>query len=165
MLIIKEITHNDIKNIATLQKEIITSLKEETWFYPACIDELEDIINYTGHATGLYFNESLIGYATIIYCSRDAQLSKMYGIPNKYEPLTAILDDVAIISQYRGKRYQLLLWNYITLHFCSKTKFLLTSIHPDNIASLKNAFYFNMTIASQSKMYNNVLRYILLKEL
>ena len=87
------------------------------------------------------------------------------GISNKYEPLTAILDDVAILSRYRGKRYQLLLWNYIALHFCSKTKFLLASIHPDNIASLKNAFYFDMTITSQRKMYNNALRYILLKEL
>lgn len=89
----------------------------------------------------------------------------MYGIPNKYKPLTAVLDDVAILSQYRGKRYQLLLWNYIAFHFCSKTKFLLATIHPDNIASLNNAFYFDMKIISQRKMYNNVPRYILLKEL
>ncbi len=165
MLIIKNVTHDDVKNVTMLQKEIVSSLKEKTWFYPARTDELEDIINYTGHVIGLYFDESLVGYATIIYCSKDNQLSKLYGIPNKYKPLTAILDDVAILSRYRGKRYQLLLWNYITLYFCSKTKFLLASIHPDNIASLKNAFYFNMTITSQRKMYNNVLRYILLKEL
>lgn len=80
MLIIKKITHDDIKNVVTLQKEIISSLKEKTWFYPACTDELKDIINCTGHVIGLYFDESLIGYATIVYCSKDAQLSKMYGI-------------------------------------------------------------------------------------
>lgn len=165
MLTIKKFSHNDIKNIVTLQKEIISSLKEKTWFYPACASELEDIINYTGHAIGLYFDELLIGYATIIYCSKDDQLSKMYSIPNRYEPLTAILDDVAIQYQYRGKQYQLFLWNHITYHFCSKTKFLLTSIHPDNIASLKNAFYFDMKIISKRKMYNNVPRYILLKKL
>ncbi len=165
MHIIKELTHADIKNIIILQKEIISLINEESWFYPARTDELEDIINSTGHAIGLYIDESLIGYATIIYCSKDNQLSKMFDIPNKYKPLTAILDDVAILPQYRGKRYQLLLWNYITLHFCSKIKFLLSSIHPDNIASLKNAFYFDMTITSQKKMYNNVPRYILLKKL
>lgn len=165
MLLIKKITQDDIKNVVTLQKEIISSLKEKTWFYPACSNELEEIINYTGHAIGLYFDESLIGYATIVYCSKNDQLSKMYGISNKQKPLAAILDDVAILSRYRGKQYQLLLWNYIALHFCSKTKFLLASIHPDNIASLKNAFYFNMTIISQRKMYNNVPRYILLKGL
>lgn len=165
MLIIKGITHNDIIDISMLQEEIINTLKEKTWFLPACKNELEDIINHTGHAIGLYFGKLLVGYATIIYCSKDDQLCKMYGIPNKYQPLVAILDDVAILPSYRGRRYQLLLWKYITLHFCATTKFLLASIHPDNIASLKNAFYYDMKIISQRKMYNNVLRYILLKEL
>lgn len=165
MLTIRKITHNDIKNVTVLQKEIICSLKEKKWFYPASANEIKDIINYTGHVIGLYFNESLIGYATVIYCCRDYQLSKAYEVPNKYAHLTAILDDVAILSQYNGKRYQLLLWNYITLFYCSKTKFLLASIHPDNIASLKNAFYFDMTIISQMEMYNNAPRYILLKEI
>ncbi|WP_305113463.1 hypothetical protein [Thomasclavelia cocleata] len=165
MLLVKKITQDDIKNVVTLQKEIISLLKEKSWFCPACPNELEEIINYTGHAIGLYFDALLIGYATIVYCSRDNQLSKIYGISNKHKPLTAILDDVAILSRYRGKQYQLLLWNYIALHFCSQTKFLLASIHPDNIASLKNAFYYNMTIISQRKMYNGVPRYILLKRL
>lgn len=165
MLIIKKITHDDIRNVTFLQKEIISSLEEKIWFFPVRTDELEDIINYTGHVIGLYLDELLIGYATIIYCAKDDQLSKMYGIPNKYQSLTAVLDDVAILALYRGKRYQLLLWNYITFHFCSNIKFLLSSIHPDNIASLKNAFYFGMTIISRRKMYNNALRYIMLKEL
>lgn len=165
MFTIKNITHNDINKIIILQKEILISLKEKSLFYPSNIDELECIVKYTGYAIGLYFNESLIGYATIIYCSKDKQLSQMYDIPNKYIPLTAILDDVAVLSQYRGKRYQLLLWKYITLHCCSKTKFLLTSIHPNNIASLKNAFHFNMTVISKKKMYNDSLRYILLRKL
>lgn len=165
MLTIKKLTQNDIKNIIVLQKEIIGSLKVEELFYPACIYELKDIIEYTGHAVGLYSNKLLIGYATIIYCSKDNQLSQMYDIPNKYVPLSAILDDVAILSQYRGKRYQLLLWKYITFHFCSKIKFLLASIHPDNTASLNNAFYFDMEIISQKKMYNNSPRYIMFKQL
>ncbi len=165
MFTIKKINHNDINKITVLQKEIIFSLKEKSLFYPLNMDELECIVKYTGYIIGLYFNEALIGYATIIYCSKDKQLSQIYDIPNKYIPLTAILDDVAISSHFRGKGYQLLLWNYITIHFCSKTKFLLTSIHPDNTASLKNAFRFDMTIILEKKMYNDSLRYILLKRL
>ena len=165
MLTIKTLSCNDIKNIIILQKEIIDSLNEKTFFYPASIDELECIIKHTGYAIGLYYCESLIGYATIIYCSLDSQINQTYGISNEYIPITAILDDVAIQSQFRGQRYQLLLWNYITLHFCSKTKFLLTSIHPDNTASLTNAFFFNITIISKKEMYNNSVRYILLKRI
>lgn len=165
MFIINKLSYEDIKSIITLQKETVRTLKDKSLFYPAHTDELECIIKYTGHAIGLYCNELLIGYATIIYCSKDDQLSQMYGIPDKYMHLTAILDDVAILSQHRGKRYQLFLWNYIITYFCSDIYFLLTSIHPDNIASLKNAFYFDMIVISIKKMYNNAIRYVLLKSL
>lgn len=165
MLTIKRLTYKNAENIIILQEKVINSLGQKALFYPATLDELIDIIKFTGYAVGLYDNEQLIGYATIIFCSLDNQLKDLYQIPNKYIPTTAVLDDVAILTEYRGKKYQLLLWNYIASHFCFEKQYLLASIHPQNIASLRNAYYFKMKIIAKKIMYNNTYRYILLKRI
>lgn len=165
MLTVRNLSYSDVESIILLQEKVKDSLNDKTMFYPATIDELKHIIKYTGYAVGLYCNEQIIGYATIIFCYLDNKLKDTFDIDAEFIHTTAVFDDVAILPQYRGKKYQLLLWNYLANQFCLRQKYLITSIHPQNTASLRNAYHFGMEIYKQKKMYSNSLRCILLKKL
>lgn len=162
---IKFLSANDIPNLLILQNNILKSIKDKTFFYPATSDELKQIITQTGYAVGIYNDKLLIGYATAIYCALDYSASASFNVPPNYVANVAILDDVAILEQYRGHKYQLYLWNYITSKLNSEIKYVLTSIHPKNYASLNNAKKFNMKILCTKILYCDYPRYILYKKL
>lgn len=162
---IKLLSLNDIDTLRKLQYKIINSLLDKESFYPLSLDELRQIITKTGFVVGLFSDNVLVGYATIIFVDLAPQLISVFNISSQNLFCTAILDDVAIAPNYRGHNFQLLLWNYIQQNFCTEIKYLKTSIYPYNLASLKNAKKFHMNIVNKKFLYENNLRFILEKKI
>lgn len=168
-VLIKEATIKDIDEILKLKKDIWDKLENKEWYV---IDGTNrDFLNRELQNDGLILkainNNKIVGFLIIRNClKKDNSIIQKLHFENKAD-MCIELSNGAVDSEYRGNNLYIEMAKKaeeIMINRYNK-KYILATVHPDNMASLKSLLKIGYKIICKSKMYDNLDRYILLKDL
>lgn len=168
-VLIKEATIKDIDEILKLKKDIWDKLENKEWYV---IDGTNrDFLNRELQNNGLILkainNNKIVGFLIIRNClKKDNSIIQKLHFENKAD-MCIELSNGAVDSEYRGNNLYIEMAKKaeeIMINRYNK-KYILATVHPDNMASLKSLLKIGYKIICKSKMYDNLDRYILLKDL
>lgn len=166
---IEEATINDIDEIIKLKKDIWDNLENKEWYV---IDGTnQDFLKKQLENDGLILksinNDKIVGFLIISNSlKKDNSLIQKIHLENEVK-MCIELSNGAVDIKYRGnnlytemaqKAEKIIMNRY-------NKKYILATVHPDNIASWKSLLNIGYKIICESKMYGNLERYILLKRL
>lgn len=126
----------------------------------------------------LYFNNSQERLSPLLECFKD-QFKYVLKSPMQYNKKlamalslkhdngkSAIIKLIIVKKEYRGQHFQRLLIEIFEKYSLENGyNYLMCSVSPNNLYSLKNFMFENYKIIKEKKLYNGLNRYILFKKL
>ena len=166
---IEEATINDIDEIINLKKKIWNDLENKDWYVidgtnkEFLIKQLEN----EGLILKAINNNKIIGFLIMANnLNRDSFIIKKSHLETEFDK-SIELSNGAVDAGYRGNNlYGKMIKeaeDIITNRY--NIKYILATVHPENIASWKSLINLGYKIICKSKMYGDLDRYILLKKL
>lgn len=168
-ILIEEATINDIDAIVKLKKDIWNKLENKEWYVIEGTNRgfLKKELENNGLILKVVNNDQIVGF--LIICNslkKDSSIIKKLHFENKVN-MCIELSNGAVDIKYRGNNLYIKMAKKaeeIILNRYNK-KYILATVHPNNMASLKSLLKIGYKIVCKSKMYDNLDRYILLKDL
>lgn len=167
--LIKEATINDIDEILKLKKDIWDKLENKEWYV---IDGtngefLNRLLKNNGLILKAINNNKIVGFLIIHNClKKESSIIQKLHFENKVDKCVE-LSNGGVDIEYRGNNLYVEMAKKaeeIIMNRYNK-KYILATVHPNNMASLKSLLKIDYKIICKSKMYGNLDRYILLKNL
>lgn len=166
---IEEATINDIDEIIKLKKDIWNNLENKEWYVIDGTNKnfLKKQLENDGLILKATNTDKIVGFLIVSNSLRkDSTIIQKLNLKNEVN-ICIELSNGAVDIKYRGnnlytkmaKKAEKLIMNRYN------KKYILATVHPDNIASLKSLLKIGYKIICKSKMYGNLDRYILLKRL
>ena len=166
---IKEATIKDVDEILKLKKDIWEKLENKEWYV---IDGTnKEFLNRELENNGLILkaisNNKIVGFLIISnYLKKDSFIIQKLHFEDKTD-MCIELSNGAVDIKYRGNNLYIEMAKMaeeIIINRYNK-KYILATVHPNNMASLNSLLKIEYKIICKSKMYGNLDRYILLKKL
>ena len=157
----------EMDDILALQQEVINGLMSASSLQPLSKEEFFNILNGKGIMIGAYFEEQLIAIRAMLEPELDEEhLGKDAGLP-EHEWAHVIYSEVTIVRpDFRGNNLQVLLGKIIMKEVDQKRfRYICATVAPFNIPSLADKFEHGLQIIALKEKYDNLLRYILVKDL
>lgn len=158
--------------IMEIMKKAQKNMKDKTWFAPSTREELLEVINRKGFILGAWEKESgeLAGFFVTIFPDREENMGQYIGLSEKEMHSVVHMDTVVVSEKYRGNHLhekmlrtaEEILKKEMRRSETSKL-YLLCTVHPDNIYSLRNMQQNGYRILLKRTMYQNLERYLLCK--
>ena len=168
-MIFKKATPNDSHLIAETMKRIQKNMENKDWYV---IDSEEFIRKSIDgiHGFGLLAieNDVLAGYFIIRFPAFDEEdhLGDYIGLDIEQKKRTVYMDSAAVLPEFRGQGLQNRMLTECE-HILTKTnyKYALSTIAPNNSASLHSLIKNKFKVVKTAKLYGRLERNILYKEL
>ena len=166
---IKEATIKDVDEILKLKKDIWDKLENKEWYV---IDGTnKEFLNRELENNGLILkaisNNKIVGFLIISnYLKKDSFIIQKLHFEDKTD-MCIELSNGAVDIKYRGNNLSIEMAKIaeeIIINRYNK-KYILATVHPNNMASLNSLLKIEYKIICKSKMYGNLDRYVLLKKL
>lgn len=168
-ILIKEATVNDIGEIIKLKREIWDKLENKDWYVISGTDSncLRGELENNGIILKALDCGKIIGF--IIMCNslaKENEIVKKLHLENEVNMCIELCNG-AVDAEYRGnnlytemakKAEEIIINRY-------EKKYILATVHPDNLASLKSLVKIGYKVICKTKMYGNLDRCILIKRL
>lgn len=160
---------NDIDEIIDLKQKVYDEMDNKEWYFIDSIDNkyLKNLLNEEkGFVIKLTYNKKIIGFLIIILkLKEDSNIITYSNLKDKVK-YCAELGNGAISSEYRGnKLLQKMILEAEKLIKNNNYKYILSTVHPDNKASLNSQLNLGYKILCRTKMYGDKDRDILIKEI
>ena len=168
-MIFKKATANDAKLISNTMKKIYEELENKDLY----VIDTEDYIRQSidgihGFAILALKDNTLAGYFIVRYPEFDEEdhLGDYIGFNTDEKKLSVYMDSAAVLPEFRGRNLQ----NRM-LSECEKIladtpyKYSLSTISPDNTASLRSLTKNGFKILKTAKLYGGLERNILYKKI
>ncbi|KAA0964900.1 GNAT family N-acetyltransferase [Sporosarcina sp. ANT_H38] len=165
---IVSLTVDQLDEILILQRKVIESLSTGSFLQPLTEEEFSYILNGKGLMIGAYYNEQLIAFRAMLEPELDEEhLGKDARLPRSEWPLVLYSEISNVDPEFQGNGLQVLLGKHLMKEVVHQQRFryICTTVAPFNIASLKDKFAHGMQIVELKVKYDNLLRYILMKDL
>lgn len=168
-ILIEEATINDIDTIIQLKKDIWDNLENKAWYVIKGTNQkfLKKELENNGLILKAINGDEIVGF--LIMCNtltKESSIIQKLHLENEVN-MCIELSNSAVDMKYRG--------NNLYIKMAKKAeeiiknrynkKYILATVHPDNMASLKSLQKIDYKIICKSKMYENLDRYILLKHI
>ena len=162
-----EANKNDIDDILYLKQKIYNKMDNKEWYEIAGTDKnfLEKLLLNEGLILKAVVDNQLVGYLIMErYLNPNDQIIKLTNLDTEVDNCLE-LSNIGVDDNYRGNHLQQKMINIAEKIMLSKynIKYILATVHPNNIASLKNLTNISYKIVSKAKMYGGKDRNILLK--
>ena len=168
-MIFKKAAANDAKLISTTMKKIYEELENKDLY----VIDTEDFIRQSidgihGFAILALEDNTLAGYFIVRYPEFDEEdhLGDYIGFNTDKKKLSVYMDSAAVLPEFRGRNLQNRMLNE-----CEKIladtpyKYALSTISPDNTASLRSLTKNGFKILKTAKLYGGLERNILYKKI
>ena len=164
---IRKMDEQDIPSIMELQESVIDSLTDRTFLQPLSEEEFLFILQGNGLMIGAYDAAKLIAFRAMLepeidedHLGWDAGLAESELSSVLYSEVSNVHPD------YRGHSLQRILGNVLMKQIDrSRHRYIVATVAPFNIASLKDKFSLGMYIISLKEKYGGLIRYTFLKDL
>ena len=143
---------------------LLTQYVDRNMFIPPEKTYIEKILTGYGKSAGVFFENTLIGFASIVYPrSGSNNLGRMLGlsVEDIYDAIQ--LEHLFILNQHQGLGLSSKLLNYLLSIVDFKYDQIFSTINPLNVKSLSLAFKFGFAIVSVIN-FRGYLRYLMRKK-
>lgn len=153
--------------ILSLQVDTLASINRPDSFQPLSEGEVDVILSGKGLMVGVYSNEALVAFRVLLEPPLDDEhLGLDIGLKNQ-QLSEAIYQEMSIVHpHFRGMGLQQLMGQILMKEIKEKNyRYVLSTVAPFNIPSLKDKFSHGLEIATLKFKYGGMLRYIFVKDL
>ena len=153
--------------ILSLQVDTIASINTPDSLQPLSEDEVDIILSGKGLVIGVYSNEALIAFRVLLEPPLDDEhLGIDIGLEDD-QLSEAIFQEISIVHpHFRGMGLQKLMGQLLMQEVKEKNyRYVMATVAPFNIPSLKDKFSHGLEIAALKCKYGGMLRYIFVKDL
>lgn len=162
-----ELGYSDLEPIMQLQEKAVDHMVSPHFLQPLSTEEVAWILSGHGRIIGAYVQNRLAAFrALLVPKLSEEYLGKDGGIDNG-ERSRIIYSEISVVDpDYRGNRLQNKMGR-ILLKTVDRNRFryILATVAPFNIASIKDKFELGMEIAALKKKYGGKWRYIFMKDM
>ena len=167
-LIIRTCTENDVDDIYNIQNTVIGNFKDEekNYFFPS---EREVYLNtiknpeIEGEIYGAFIDDKMVGWICLSVAPDMMHLVEKIG---NVEGLSADIDGVMVLSEYRGKGIQKSLIQHLEENAARRNiKNIVAEVTHGNVYSLRNLLDLGYEIKTWYRKNENTTRDILLKKI
>ncbi|MGG0669389.1 hypothetical protein [Sporosarcina koreensis] len=164
---IRELAHDDLHAIMTLQEKVIDNLTVASFLQPLSEEEFHYILDGNGTMIGAFHGSHLIAFRAMLEPEIDEHhLGKDACLPASELPSVLYSEVTNVDPAYRGNSLQRILGELLMENVdTNRHRYVFATVAPFNIASLKDKFTLGMYIISLEKKYENLLRYTLMIDL
>ncbi len=165
---IRTCNSNDIKDIYSIQKEVINNFndKEKGYFLPFTEECYLRIVNNPlkdGEIYGAFYNNKMIAW---IFLSISNRMEQIKSYISDIKGNCADIDGVIVLPEYRGNNLQKILVNHLEKKAKEKgINNIIAEVTFGNIYSLNNLQDLGYEIKTWYQKDKNIKRHILLKKL
>ena len=157
-----------IKELMTLQLEVVEALEDKAILQPLDEEELRFILSGHGVMIGVFVEGKLIAFRALLQPELDEEhLGYDIGLLTEAELKQVLYQEISNVHPaYRGYGLQRTMADII-MQQVDLTKFnvVCATVMPGNIASLKDKFSQGMHVAALKLKYGGKLRYVFMKDL
>lgn len=164
---IKKADIEDLEDIMDIMADCRNTLKNKEWFVADDEIYVRNHLEKNGFAViARTDTEKAAGFFLIKYIDQEDELTCALGYDQKKIGKTAVMDSACVRQEYRGYSLQRKMQKAAE-RMLDKNQyhFLICTIHPDNLASLKSMQKNGFHIRKKIECYGGYTRYILEKEL
>lgn len=163
---VRHLAADDLEEIMEVQQKVIDALPNKELLQPLTEEEFLTILTGGGIMLGAFVEDGLIAFRALLIPELDDEgLGADIGLA-KEEDLRRVmyLEITNVLPTYRGYGLQKQLGNMIMKEIdISRFDYVLSTVMPYNIPSLKDKFYQGMHIEKLKDKYGGKLRYIFVK--
>ena len=166
-VIIRKMEEQDLSSILELQEYVIESLMDRTFLQPLSEEEFLFILRGNGLMIGAYDAAKLIAFRAMLEPEIDeTHLGWDAGLAES-ELSSVLYSEVSNVHpDYRGHSLQQILGTILMKEIDrSRHRYIVATVAPFNIPSLKDKFSLGMHIISLEKKYGGLNRYTFMKDL
>ena len=167
--VIKEGNINDIKEVVDAIKYLHDIIENKEWYAIglADYDKILDKLNDEAIVVKALYQDDLAGFLLVErHINPKSELAE--EIPKEELPSSIEMDNAGVLPKYRGnhlQRQMILKAESIMKEKDDSIKYSYTTVHPDNLASLKTLEKAGYKKYKEKLMYGGKIRYIMRKEL
>lgn len=162
---IKYLHESDILKVIELQTVVFNYLDNKSRLETLTVKEFENVLR-GDFAIGIYEGETLIAFRTFLVPDIDGEEHLADDIP--VQKGMSIYSELSLVHpDYRGQGIQTRMGAYLIneLKASKSYRYVLATVAPDNIASLKDKFKLGFKIYKTKHKYGGKLRHILMLDL
>lgn len=165
--IVKQLTENDLKDILSLQQVVVDALPNKETLEPLSAEEFLFILHGNGIMIGAFVEDELIAFRALLIPEMDDEgLGADIGLSEEDRKRVLYQEITNVHPNFRGHGLQKKLADCIMKQIdTSEFHYILSTVMPYNIPSLKDKFYQGMRIAALKAKYGGKMRYIFVKRL
>ena len=164
--IVRTLTVDDLDTMSQLQSKVIDHLPRSEFLEPTSKEQFIDIFQKEGIMLGVFVQDRLVAFR--IFSSPDSLEEKIaleVGILKEELPITLFSVVTNVDPDYRGSGLQKLLGEKIMETIDrNRFRYVLSTVAPFNIPSLKDKFFLGFSIVDLKEQYNGKLRYTFFKD-
>lgn len=164
---LKTLSFANKSEVLSLQVDTIASINMPDSLQPLSECEIDVILSGKGLVVGVYSNEALVAFRVLLEPPLDNEhLGLDIGLMNQ-QLSESIYQEISIVHpHFRGMGLQQLMGQLLMKEVEEKNyRFVLATVAPFNIPSLKDKFSHGLEIAALKVKYGGMLRYIFVKDL
>ncbi|WP_067726354.1 N-acetyltransferase [Oceanobacillus damuensis] len=158
---------NDIDEVMNLQNKVVKALPEPDVLQPLTKGEYAKILNNKDMVIGVFVSKKLIAFRAMLAPENDDEgLGADIGLRVEEFPSIIYSEISNVDPDFRGNGLQTYMGKILISNIDRKKyKYVLATVAPFNIASLKDKFSLGMEIAELKEKFGGKLRYLFVKEL
>ncbi|MBU5340585.1 MULTISPECIES: hypothetical protein [Bacillaceae] len=164
--IVRTLTVDDLDTMSQLQSKVIDHLPSPEFLEHTSKEQFIDIFQKEGIMLGVFVQDRLVAFR--IFSSPDSLEEKIaleVGILKEELPITLFSVVTNVDPDYRGSGLQKLLGEKIMETIDrNRFRYVLSTVAPFNIPSLKDKFFLGFSIVDLKEQYNGKLRYTFFKD-
>ncbi|MEI7025496.1 hypothetical protein [Paenibacillus sp. y28] len=152
----------------SLQHTVVQGLQDQTQLSPFSPDELERVITGRGRTVGVFVDGRLMAFRAVDFPGNDPDnLALDLGFAEPLARQAAHFEMSVVHPDCRGNGLQQLMGHAVLelIRARRDVRFILATVSPSNVPSLKDKFALGMHIAALKPKYGGLWRYILLRKL
>ncbi|WP_087974491.1 hypothetical protein [Oceanobacillus rekensis] len=157
----------DLPNIIKLQSKVVKALPEPDVLQPLTIEEYTNILNGETLMIGVFVEEKLIAFRAMLVPENDEEgLGADIGLSEEVFP-TIIYSEISNVDpDFRKNGLQTYMGEILVNNINRKLfRYVLATVAPFNIPSLKDKFSLGMEIAVLKEKFDGKLRYVFVRDL
>ena len=161
-------TKEDVLELKKVMDKTIAVLSQKDWYVPDDIPFLERHIKEEGYILKCVIENKIVAFLIVRY-PMFSEDNLGYYLPNVTDEMltkVAHIESVAVLPEFRGYKLQKrLLETAEKIEKEKNIKYLMATVHPDNIYSMKNFEEEEFLCLLETKKYGGLRRNILVKEM
>jgi ribosomal protein S18 acetylase RimI-like enzyme len=158
----------DLDELAAVHKSIIGALKDKQQYANTTRSEFEEILCGQGMAMGTFDKGKLVGFCIFLFPGDSGEnLGIDIGLAEDELDSVVHMEAGAVLSEYRGMALVADMANELLerIKAGARYRYVLSTVHPLNIPSLRIQFKFGLKIVALKEKYGGLMRYILMHDL